>query len=156
MEIDKTIQNLNSENFPSENTAQHSVHENISNNENKNDADRQLENNFNDQNINTKGAKNRQNEGSPGTEINDSKKIMINDENEKYENMVKLDNNNENPEENQESKKKKKKKVCLLNEYPSVPHRPPQFNTSVPHKDHTFSAPKIPSVFGVELRGVLN
>ena len=21
-------------------------------------------------------------------------------------------------------------------EYPSVPHRPPQFNTSVPHKDH--------------------
>ena len=28
-------------------------------------------------------------------------------------------------------------------EYPSVPHRPPQFNASVPHKDHTFSAPKI-------------
>ena len=27
-------------------------------------------------------------------------------------------------------------------EYPSVPHRPPQFNTSFPHKDHTFSAPK--------------
>ena len=27
--------------------------------------------------------------------------------------------------------------------YPSVPHRPPQFNTSVQHKDHTFSAPKI-------------
>ena len=29
-------------------------------------------------------------------------------------------------------------------EYPSVPHRPPQFITSVPHKDHTSSAPKIP------------
>ena len=29
-------------------------------------------------------------------------------------------------------------------EYPSVPHRPAQFNTSVLHKDHTFSAPKIP------------
>ena len=29
-------------------------------------------------------------------------------------------------------------------EYPSVPHRPSQFNTSVPHKEHTFSAPKIP------------
>ena len=29
-------------------------------------------------------------------------------------------------------------------EYPSVPHRPPQFNTSVPLLDHTFSAPKIP------------
>ena len=27
-------------------------------------------------------------------------------------------------------------------EYPSVPHGPPQFNTSFPHKDHTFSAPK--------------
>ena len=26
-------------------------------------------------------------------------------------------------------------------EFPSFPHRPPQFNTSVPHKDHTFSAP---------------
>ena len=22
-------------------------------------------------------------------------------------------------------------------EYPSIPHRPPQFNTSIPHKDHT-------------------
>ena len=31
-----------------------------------------------------------------------------------------------------------------LMEYPSVPHRPPQFNTSVPHKDYTFSAPEIP------------
>ena len=31
-----------------------------------------------------------------------------------------------------------------LSEYPSVPHRPPQFNTSVPLMDHTFSAPKIP------------
>ena len=30
------------------------------------------------------------------------------------------------------------------NLYPSVPHRPPQLNTSVSHKDHTFSAPKIP------------
>ena len=28
-------------------------------------------------------------------------------------------------------------------EYPSVPQRPPHSNTSVPHKDHTFSAPKI-------------
>ena len=48
-------------------------------------------------------------------------------------------------------------------EYPSVPHRPPQFNTSVPHKDHTFSAPEIPQFntplsstpktpFGVEVR----
>ena len=33
-------------------------------------------------------------------------------------------------------------RTCLK-EYSSVPHRPPQFNTSVPHKDHTFSAPKI-------------
>ena len=32
----------------------------------------------------------------------------------------------------------------LRNEYPSVPHTRPQFNTSVPHKDHTFSAPKNP------------
>ena len=32
-------------------------------------------------------------------------------------------------------------------EYPSVPHRPPQFNTSVPLLDHTFSAPKIPQTF---------
>ena len=31
-------------------------------------------------------------------------------------------------------------------EYPSVPHRAPYFNTSVPHKDHTFSAPKIPQL----------
>ena len=31
-----------------------------------------------------------------------------------------------------------------FNEYPSVPHRHPQFNTSVPHKDHTFSAPARP------------
>ena len=113
MEIEKTTQNPNSENFPSENTVQHSLYENISNNETKNDADSQLENNFNDQNRNTKGAKNRQNEGSPGTEVNDSKKIIINDENEKYENIVKLDNNVENPEEIQETKKKKKKKVCL-------------------------------------------
>ena len=29
-------------------------------------------------------------------------------------------------------------------EYPSVPHRPPPFNISVPHKYLTFSAPKIP------------
>ena len=29
-------------------------------------------------------------------------------------------------------------------EYLSVPHRTPQFNTSVPHKKHTFSAPKMP------------
>ena len=29
-------------------------------------------------------------------------------------------------------------------EYPSVPQRRPQFNTSVPHKDHTFSVPEIP------------
>ena len=28
-------------------------------------------------------------------------------------------------------------------EYPSVPHRPSQFNTSVQRKDHTISAPKI-------------
>ena len=28
-------------------------------------------------------------------------------------------------------------------EYPSVPHRPPQSNTSVPLLDHTFSAPEI-------------
>ena len=34
-------------------------------------------------------------------------------------------------------------RTCLK-EYSSVPHRPPQFNTSVPHKDHTSSAPKIP------------
>ena len=33
----------------------------------------------------------------------------------------------------------------MLNEkYLSVPHRPAQFNTSVPHKDHTFLALKIP------------
>lgn len=114
MEIDKTMQNPDSENFPSENTVPHSVHENISKDENKNDADSQLDNNFNDQNINMKGAKNRQNEGSPGTEINESKKIMMNDENEKYENIVKLNNNVENPEENQETKKKKKKKVRLI------------------------------------------
>ena len=36
--------------------------------------------------------------------------------------------------------------LTFRNEYPSVPHRLPQFNTSVPHKDHTFSAPKSPSV----------
>ena len=30
-----------------------------------------------------------------------------------------------------------------MSEYPSVPHRPPQFNISVPHKDHNFSAPEI-------------
>ena len=35
-------------------------------------------------------------------------------------------------------------KLWFYKEYPSVQHRPPQFNTSVPHKDHTFSAPKIP------------
>ena len=29
-------------------------------------------------------------------------------------------------------------------EYHSVPHRPQQFNTSVPHQDHTFLALKIP------------
>ena len=29
-------------------------------------------------------------------------------------------------------------------EYPSVPHRSPQFNTSLPLLDHTFSAPEIP------------
>ena len=29
-------------------------------------------------------------------------------------------------------------------EYPLVPHRPPQFNTSFPHKNHTLSAPKMP------------
>ena len=34
-------------------------------------------------------------------------------------------------------------KFSVFDEYPSVPHRPPQFNTLVPHKDHTFSAPKI-------------
>ena len=114
MEIDKAMQKPDSENFPSENTVQHSVHENTSNNENKNDVDRQLDNNFNDQHINMKGAKNRQNEGSPGTEINESKKIIMNDENAKYENVVKLDNNVENPEENQETKKKKKKKVRVI------------------------------------------
>ena len=35
-------------------------------------------------------------------------------------------------------------KLWFYKEYPSVQHRPPQFNTSVPHKDHTFSAPKMP------------
>ena len=29
-------------------------------------------------------------------------------------------------------------------EYPLVPHRPPQFNTSFPHKNHTLSALKMP------------
>ena len=29
-------------------------------------------------------------------------------------------------------------------EYPSVPQGPSQFNTSFPHKNHTFSMPKIP------------
>ena len=33
--------------------------------------------------------------------------------------------------------------IIIFCEYPSAPHRPPQFNTSVPHKDQTFSAPKI-------------
>ena len=33
--------------------------------------------------------------------------------------------------------------LTLPQEYPPVPHRPPQFNTSGSHKDHTFSAPKI-------------
>ena len=32
----------------------------------------------------------------------------------------------------------------LLIEYSLVPHKPPHFNTSVQHKDHTFSAPKVP------------
>ena len=32
----------------------------------------------------------------------------------------------------------------IAEEHPSVPHRPLQFNTSVPHKDHTIAAPKIP------------
>ena len=34
--------------------------------------------------------------------------------------------------------------IFYLEEYPSDPHRPPQFNTSVPHKDQTISAQKIP------------
>ena len=34
--------------------------------------------------------------------------------------------------------------LCDRLEYASVPHRPPQFNTSVLHRDHTFSAPQIP------------
>ena len=34
--------------------------------------------------------------------------------------------------------------VSVWDECPSVRHRPPQFNSSVPHKDHNFSAPKIP------------
>ena len=32
----------------------------------------------------------------------------------------------------------------FLYEYPLVPHRAPQFNASVQHKNHTFPAPKIP------------
>ena len=39
-------------------------------------------------------------------------------------------------------------------EYPSVPHRPPHFNTSVQHKDHTFSAPKIP-LFDTKVKIIL-
>ena len=58
--------------------------------------------------------------------------------------------------------------LIVLMKYPSVPHRSPQFNTSVPPKDHTFSAPKTPrfntkkelrsfwcgteGIFGVEVR----
>ena len=42
------------------------------------------------------------------------------------------------------SRKKSARPKRGLYEYPSVPHRPPQFNTSVPLLDHTFSAPKIP------------
>ena len=34
--------------------------------------------------------------------------------------------------------------IYINHEYPSFPHRPPQFNTSVQHQDHTFSAPKVP------------
>ena len=34
----------------------------------------------------------------------------------------------------------------VVNEFPSVPHSPPQFNTSVQHKGHTFSAPEIPQL----------
>ena len=33
--------------------------------------------------------------------------------------------------------------LLYFDEYPSVPHRRPQFSTLVPHKDHTFPAPKI-------------
>ena len=38
----------------------------------------------------------------------------------------------------------KKREIKNFWEDSSVPHGPPQFNISDPHKDHAFSAPKVP------------